>query len=137
MGAGNVARPAAERIAAAVEASLDALVSEAVEAIWQAPAYQDSQDSSLRADVAAHVRAAFRIFLDGLAGQREARGADFVITGDQATRRVAQGTPLADFLQAFRVGQLTLWQGVLDAAGDDPLARDAALSGGAQLMQGI
>ena len=137
MGAANVAGPAAERIAAVVEASLDALVSEAVEVIWQAPAYQASQDGSLRADVAAHVRAVFRIFLDGLAGQRAARRADFVITRDQATRRVAQGISLADFLQAFRIGQLTLWQGVLDAAGDDPLARDAALSVVAQLMEVI
>ena len=42
------------------------------------------------------------------------------MTREQATRRVGQGISLADFLQAFRVGQLTLWQGVLDAACDDP-----------------
>jgi sugar diacid utilization regulator len=52
----------------------------------------------------------------------------------QAKRRVEQGISLADFLQAFRIGQFTLWQGVLEAVGDDPEARDAALSVVAQLM---
>ena len=48
---------------------------------------------------------------------------------------MVQGITLADFLQAFRIGQLTLWQGVLDAAGDDPVARDGALSVVVRIMQ--
>src|SRR5262249_6886033 len=44
---------------------------------------------------------------------------------------------LADFLQAFRIGQLTLWHGVLAGAGDDPPARGAGFGGGAQIMAGI
>jgi hypothetical protein len=59
------------------------------------------------------------------------------VTREQATRRVAQGISLADFLQAFRIGQLTLWQSVLDAAGQDTRAREAALLSVAQLMQVI
>jgi PucR C-terminal helix-turn-helix domain/GGDEF-like domain len=131
------ADPAAARIAAAVEASLDRLVSAAVAAIWeQVPAYQGSSDEQLRADVAGHVRAIFSVFVAGLNG-RPARRADFAMTRQQATRRVAQGITLADFLQAFRIGQLTLWHGVLAAAGDDPEARDAALATVAQIMQVI
>ena len=100
------------------------MVSAAVEAIWhQVPAYAASHDDRLREDVAGHVGAVFGVFLAGLADQREARRADFSITREQATRRAAQGISLADFLQAFRVGQFTLWQGVLDAAQDDPVAR--------------
>jgi PucR C-terminal helix-turn-helix domain/GGDEF-like domain len=125
------------RLATGVENSLPDLVQAAVEAIWQqVPAYAASQDDQLRADVGVHVAAVFRVFLDGLAG-REARRAEFAITREQATRRVAQGISLADFLQAFRIGQLTIWQGVLAAAGDDPAARDGALSIVAQLMQVI
>src|SRR6266536_511637 len=130
--------PAAARIAAAVETSLDTMVAAAVEAIWeQVPAYRDSSDDQLREDVAAHVGAVFGVFLTGMTGRRPARRADFAVTREQAMRRRAQGISLADFLQAFRIGQLTLWQGVLGAAGEDPGARAAALPVVAQIMQVI
>jgi hypothetical protein len=126
------------RIATGVRSSLSAMVSAAVEAIWaQVPAYRDSPDATLRPDVAEHVAAVFGIFLDALAEDRPARRADFAVTREQASRRMAQGISLADFLQAFRVGQLTLWQSVLDAARDDQQARDAALLLVAQIMQVI
>jgi hypothetical protein len=130
--------PAAGRIAAAVEASLDSLVPAAAGAIWQqVPAYQNSTDAGLRDEVAVHVRAIFQVFLTSLTGGRPARRADFALTREQATRRVRQGISLADFLQAFRIGQLTLWEGVLAATRKDPGARDAALSIVAQIMQVI
>ena len=120
----------------AVEASLEKLVSAAAEAIWaEVPAYAASPDDQLRDDVTAHVRSIFLTFLAGLRTGQPARRADFAASREQAARRVVQGITLADFLQAFRIGQLTLWQGVLDAAGDDPVARDAALSIVAHIMQ--
>jgi hypothetical protein len=134
----SAAHPGAQRIVAAVETSLDAMVSAAVDAIWaEVPAYPGCGDGRLRDDVAAHVRAIFLAFLAGLTTGRPARRADFAVTREQATRRVAQGISLADFLQAFRIGQLTLWQGVLAAAGDDVAAREAALMLVAQIMQVI
>jgi hypothetical protein len=138
MGAVSDPSPAAGRIAAAVEESLDGIVSAAVEAIWaQVPAYQTAADGRLRDDVAAHVRSVFRVFLTAYTSGRPARRADFAFTREQATRRVTQGISLADFLQAFRIGQLTLWEGVLAAARGDPGARDAALSVVAEIMQVI
>lgn len=126
MGADSQAGRAA--IAAVLRDSLPALVAAATEAIWtQVPAYSSSTDPELRADVAAHVESIFSVFLAGLAEGRQARRADFAVTRDQATRRLAQGIALADFLQAFHIGQLTLWQGVLEAAKDDQRAREAAL----------
>jgi PucR C-terminal helix-turn-helix domain/GGDEF-like domain len=134
----GAARPGAERITAAVRASLEEIIEAATEAIWaEVPAYGGSHDDKLRADVSAHVRAIFLAFLAALSTGQPARRADFAFTREQATRRVAQGISLADFLQAFRIGQLTLWQAVLDAAGDDAGARDAALSVVAQIMQVI
>jgi hypothetical protein len=131
----NAARLAVTGIAAAVRAALDDLVSAAVQDIWdQVPAYSGSGDAQLRADVARHVRAIFEVFLAGLTGGRAARRSDFAMTREQATRRVAQGITLADFLQAFRIGQITLWHGVLAAAGDDAAARDAALAVVARIM---
>src|SRR5271165_3662587 len=115
----STSHPGTQRIAAAVQASLDEMVAAATEAIWaEVPAYASSRDDQLREDVAAHVRAIFLAFLAGLTTGQPARRADFAVTREQATRRVAQGISLADFLQAFRIGQLTLWQGVLDAAGE-------------------
>ncbi len=122
-------RDARARIAVSVQDSLGSMISAAVEAIWsQVPAYPASADPQLREDVAGHVAAIFGVFLDGLADGRPARRGDFALTREQAARRLAQGISLADFLQAFRIGQLTLWQGVLDVARDDQEARDAALS---------
>src|SRR5215469_1398882 len=130
--------PGVPRIAAGVRTSLEAMVAAAVEAIWaEVPAYQDGGDDQLRQDVTAHVRAIFLTFLAGLTTGQRARRADFAVTREQATRRVAQGISLADFLQAFRIGQLTLWQGVLDAAGDDAASRDGALAVVTQIMQVI
>ena len=116
------------RIAIAVTAALEPLVLAATEAIWtQVPAYAASQDARLRRDVEEHIAAIFGVFLAGLADERPATRADFVLTREQAGRRLTQGISLADFLQAFRVGQLTLWRGVLAAAGGDPETKEVAL----------
>jgi sugar diacid utilization regulator len=131
----DAAHPAVAEIAAAVRASMEDLVTAAVQDIWdQVPAYSASNDERLREDVAGHVRAIFEVFLAGLTGGRPARRSEFTMTREQATRRVAQGITLADFLQAFRIGQITLWHGVLAAAGDDAAARDAALTLVARIM---
>jgi hypothetical protein len=124
------------RIAAGVQASFDTMVAAATEAIWsEVPAYPASGDDRLRADVTAHARTIFATFLAGLYTGQLARRADFTVTREQATRRVTQGIALADFLQAFRIGQLTLWQSVLDAAGQDAAAREAAMLSVALIMQ--
>jgi len=130
--------PGVQQIVTAVEASLEKLVSAATDAIWaEVPAYAASPGDQLRNDVTAHIQGIFEAFLDGVRTGRPARRSDFEASPEQASRRVVQGITLADFLRAFRIGQLTLWQGVLDAAGDDAAARDAALSMVAHIMQMI
>ncbi len=129
---------ATERIAAAVERRLDGMVRAAVEAIWdQVPAYRATGNAQFREQVAGHVRAVYQVFLAVLHDGRPARRQDFAVTREQATQRVSLGITLADYLHAFRIGQLTLWQGVLEAAGDDPATREAALTLVAKLMQVI
>jgi hypothetical protein len=84
-------------------------VSAAAEAIWaEVPAYAASSDDQLRADVTAHIRGIFEAFLDVVRTGRPARRSGFAARPEQASRRVAPGITLTDFLQAFRVGQLTL-----------------------------
>lgn len=122
-------RDARARIALRVRDSLAEMIEAATEAIFaQVPAYAGSTDSRLRADVSAHVAAIFGVFLDGLADDEPARRAAFTVTREQASYRLGQGISLADFLQAFRIGQLTLWQGVLDIAQGDEQAKEAALT---------
>jgi sugar diacid utilization regulator len=121
-------RDARARIALRVHDSLAEMIEAATEAIFaQVPGYAGSTDSRLRADVSAHVAAIFGVFLDGLADDEPARRAAFTVTREQASYRIGQGISLADFLQAFRIGQLTLWQSVLDIAQGDEQAKEAAL----------
>lgn len=118
-----------DTIVAGIERSFDQLVATTVAAIWdEVPAYGEQSDELLRDDVGAHVGSVFRVLLDVLTEDRLPRGDDFRFTRGQAARRVVQGISLADYLRAFRIGQLTLWQGVVQAAGSDAAARDAALS---------
>jgi sugar diacid utilization regulator len=115
-------------ISAAVESGFDAMVVAATDAIWeQVPAYPASGDQELRANVQAHVASIFRIFLSVLDRDAPVTREDFAGTREQAALREAQGISLADFLRAFRIGQQSLWQSVLAAAGDDPDQRAAAL----------
>jgi hypothetical protein len=61
--------------------------------------------------VTEHVAAIFDVFLAGLLEDRSPNRSDFAFTRQQASRRISQNISLADYLQAFRVGQLTLWSG--------------------------
>jgi len=97
----TVVDPAAARIAAIMEASLDSMVSPAVQAIWdQVPVYSGSGDERL----AGHVRPIFWVFLAGLTAGRPARWSDFAMTREQATRRVVQGITLVDSCRRFGAG---------------------------------
>ncbi|MCY9784069.1 helix-turn-helix domain-containing protein [Nocardiopsis sp. EMB25] len=120
--------PALRHLVDTVEASLDRITYEAVDRIWeQVPAYRASADPHLRDDLTLHVRLVFRALLTSVKEGRTALPRDFTVTGEQARKRVRQGVSLPDFLQAFRVGQLTLWEGVSAAARADPDAREAAM----------
>lgn len=120
-----------------VRARLDQTVAASVERTWeQVPAYAASPDGGLREDVRAHVDAVFRAVLTTMEEGRQAVVTDFPITADQAARRVRQGISLADFLRAFRVNQVRLWESVL-AAATDRRSKDVALGLATQVMQVI
>jgi len=92
----------------------------------QVPSYRDNADPGLREDVAAHCRDVFDTFAHSLAQDRFPSRDDFRITGNHALRRVTQSIPLADFLQAFRISQSTLWESVLEIARQHPDLQAAA-----------
>ncbi|MEU8251352.1 helix-turn-helix domain-containing protein [Nonomuraea sp. NPDC048916] len=130
--------PRERRIIDAVEASLPQVTEAAVAEIWrQVPGYAASPDPGLRGEVAAHIAAIFRVFLVTVAEHRPVRTSDFPFTVENASHRVRQGVSLSDFLQAFRLSQLILWEGMLEIVRDDTTMREAVLSLVSKLMQVI
>jgi hypothetical protein len=97
-----------ERLATWVEERLDEMATAATRAIWQAvPAYRAS---GLEAEVTAHCRQIFAVFARTVRERRDPDLGDFPQTTGHAERRVEVGVSLADFLRAFRIGQLTMWE---------------------------
>ncbi len=110
-----------DRVALAtwVEERLDTMAADATAAIWQAvPAYRDTD---LGPEVTAHCRQIFEVFALTVREGRDPDLIDFPRTTEHAERRVEVGVPLADFLKAFRIGQLTMWESLqaFPAEGED------------------
>ena len=129
--------PGVRQIVMAVEASMEKLVSAAAEAIWaEVPAYAASPDDQLRNDVIAHIRSIFLPWWPGCApgsppGARTSRPA--------ASRPPAGGG--GDHAGGFPPGvpdrTTHAVAGRARRGRDDPVARDAALSIVAHIMQMI
>jgi sugar diacid utilization regulator len=125
-------------LARAVAPLLDQMAAEATDAIWrEVDAYRNNADRNLRVQVVAHCRAVFETFLTILREDRLPTREEFPTTRSQALYRVGQGVSLTDFLRAFRIGQLTFWDSVRQAIGDDPALKDVALAAVSRLMQVI
>lgn len=129
-----VVRAVVERVRETLDGTVAAAVRQTFE---QVPAYAAASDPTLRSDLHDHVDAVFRTVLDAIARQRPADPHDFGITAAQATRRVAQGVSLADFLRAYRINQVLLWESVVRAASADAASRDVALHLATHVMQAI
>lgn len=101
------------------------------------PAYPASPSPTLRADLTAHTESVFEAVLSSVARGRTASRDDFPITAEHATRRVRAGIELSDFLQGFRIGQVSLWEAIVEAADPERATRDAAVDLAIQLMHVI
>ncbi len=112
------------RLAEWFEARLDDLATDATRAIWAAvPAYRTS---GLEEEVTAHCRQIFAVFARTVREGRDPDLADFPQTTGHAQKRVEVGVPLADFLKAFRIGQLRMWEN-LQAYPAEGAEREAVL----------
>ena len=106
--------------------------------IWsEVPAYRRLADSGLRSEVEAHCRQVFAAFLGALDGRRYPLPQDFPWTASHALRRVELGIALPDFMSAFRIGQLTLWNDILEGVAARPDTQAAALRVVGQVMRTI
>lgn len=127
-----------KRIVAGVRDGLPGTVEVFLTRTWeQVPAYAASPDPNLRSDVARHAEAVFRAVLITLEEGRDAVREDFHLSAGQAANRVRQGVALADFLQAFRLGQVALWERIVEIAAPDPETSQAALATASHVMQVI
>jgi hypothetical protein len=124
---GSGASPASlTALRVALEERLDELTGTATELIFaEVPSYRAS-DGSQRPDVHAHVRshldATLRAFGDGRPVTRE----QLLFLRRHAARRIGH-IPIADFVNAFYVGERVLWEAALELAVDDE-SRRAALA---------
>lgn len=110
----------------------------ATESIWsEVPAYRRLADGGLRSEVEAHCRQVFAAFLGALDGRRDPAPPDFPWTASHALRRVELGIALPDFMSAFRIAQLTLWDDVLAGVVARPDTQAAALQVVRQVMRTI
>ena len=128
----------ADRLAQWVQRRESVIAHDATNSIWhQVPAYGDRADAGLRDEVEAHCRQVFAAFLASVTERRHPLRSDFPWSGQHAMRRVELGITLSDFMKAFRVGQLTLWDDILAGVNEWPSTKDAALLLVSQVMRTI
>ncbi|AEF41614.1 PucR family transcriptional regulator [Hoyosella subflava] len=99
--------------------------------------YRESAVPNLRREVLTHVLDVFDIFVRALKEGLEPRADRFRVTADQAMRRVTQGISMPDFLRAFRVAQITLWESIRQLTAEQPDLRFAASEAVSAIMEVI
>jgi len=133
-GAGPV-RAERARILSELLADLDGLAAMAVATMRaEIPAYAARDGvflSDVRDQVARHYRSKLAVLLE----DRTVTLDDIVFTRQAATRRARAGLALADYINAFRVGQQVFWESVLARAGPTFAGHEAALGLAAPLMR--
>lgn len=98
------------------------------------PAYE-AQGPAFHADVLDQVVKHYRAKLGVLLEERTVTLEDITFTRRAAMRRARAGVALADYINAFRVGQQVFWEAVVERSGHTYAGREAALSLAAQLMR--
>lgn len=117
-----------QRVAEWSRRRMDELAHTATREIWRdVPGYHERADLSLFSEVEAHCRQVFGVYVTSVREGRHPLRRDFPWTARHAMRRVDLGIGLADFLKAFRVGQITLWDDVTAGVEAEAVAADAAL----------
>ncbi len=113
---------------AALRASLDARLEDLADAateliLAEIPAYRDATPA-LRDDVRTHVLSHLRISLSTFSEARPVTREELLFVRGHAARRVGQ-IPIAEFVNAFYVGERVLWEAALASAHDDASRRAA------------
>src|SRR5262245_6802284 len=124
------------RILGALLGRIDELTEAGVAAICaEIPAYAAQRDERFLADLANQVRLVYSTSLSAMLEERTVTPDDIAFIRGAAMRRAEIGFALEDYLAAFRIGQLTLWDAMVAAAADTAEGREAALTLAAPLIR--
>jgi hypothetical protein len=124
------------RILAALLGQIDELTESGVAAIRaEIPAYAAERDERFRADLSNQVRLVYSTSLSAMLEERQVTPDDIAFVRGAAMRRAEIGLALEDYLAAFRVGQLALWDAMVASAAETPEGREAALTLAAPLIR--
>lgn len=116
--------PAIVALQKALEQRLDDLADQATEMIVaEVPAYR-SADEQLRADVRTHILSHLRASLESLVADRDVTREDLLFVRRHAAQR-AKWVSVAEFVQAFYVGERVMWDAALSLAHDEQSRRAA------------
>lgn len=125
-----------ERLADLILESVQEIADKSADRVLnEVASYRDNPAPTLRAEVSAHCRAVFEIFIENLRSTVTPETADYSVTSMYAMNRVAQSIPLADFLRAFRISQITLWESVQAIADTDPALKEASAKAVVGMLQ--
>jgi hypothetical protein len=106
-----------------LDGRLEQLVTRATDAIFaQNTTYRDQPHRGMRPDVEAHVREHFQTALNRFREGREITREDLLFIRRHAARRAGR-ISVADFIQAFHLGQRTLCDEIIDIADGDAVPR--------------
>jgi hypothetical protein len=129
---------AIDRIAAMLAARRAELATESLREIRAAiPVYAEIDDPAILADVTDHVAENHDALRSSLVRGQPVTAQDLAFIGPHAALRARRGVPLADFLQAFRIGHRVIWDAIVRLADDDLEARAAALDAARLVMEFI
>ncbi|TDB92849.1 helix-turn-helix domain-containing protein [Actinomadura sp. 7K534] len=123
------------RILAELLDAVDELADKAVETMRrEIPAYE-ARGPEFRADVREQVGRHYRTKLAVLMEERTVTFEDIAFTRRASMRRAQSGFDLADYINAFRVGQQVFWEAVVEHAGRSYAGHEAALTMASPLMR--
>jgi len=123
------ASPGLERVAAMLTARRLELARTTLEAIRvECAGYAAIDDAGMLADVTEHVAENHDALSAMLLRGRSVSAEDLAFIRPHAAMRARRGVSLADFLHAFRVGQVVIWDAIIELANNDEEARAAGLT---------
>ncbi|MEO3874384.1 helix-turn-helix domain-containing protein [Nonomuraea sp. B12E4] len=123
------------RILSELLGDLQSLADAAVAAMREEIPGYAAQGPDFHADVRDQVVKHYGAKLAVLLEERTVTFEDISFTRRAAMRRARAGVALADYINAFRVGQQVFWESVVARAGERPAGREAALTLAAPLMR--
>lgn len=121
-------REAVEQIRESFQSRMDEITARTAKLVCaEIPGYGRVQGDGLLSDVALHAQSLYQALLATLSDGRSPNAEDLAFIRVYAGRRISQGVPLKDFLQAFRFAHRVIWESVTEVADEGGDVPDAAL----------